>query len=302
MVENHSIYDLEVIGFGDVLDSRDLPAILPPIYRVRNSSIVLFPPSMVQGDVLAGAHESDMPEFQAFLAKQEVSALERPFDAKPHHELWIDPEGRVHYEDWDQASDRLREIAWAKIGEADREFRENHLEEADILVSQAMNANDGILDAYVLKGAIRSRQGMERSVTRIAEMASEFCSTQVFQLLLQNKVLEGDPGLGKELLVWKQNQEASSTSITIGEEEITVQTHQYGTSYSIPTFKKVASGRKTSQKAKSEINKEPIGKVNPGKLPIRKVFEGPIKVIDNREGSGAEVYIFGNKKGLVTSD
>ncbi len=169
---SYRIEDLEVVGHADTLDESFVPALVPPIFRLRDDrDLVLLPPFEIDGERVAEALPGGEADLERAVLRGQATRLEVAIDALPEHQLWIDEEFRPHYGATTEVLDGLRRLAKARAREAQHAVAEGRLEDAERLAQSAISADDGCLNAILVKALIETLQGNEAQVEVLIDVA-----------------------------------------------------------------------------------------------------------------------------------
>ncbi len=168
----YRIEDLEVVGYADTLDESFVPTLVPPVFRLRDDpDRVLLPPFEIKDDqvveVLPGA-ESDL---ERAVLRGQATRLDEAIDAESDHQLWIDEELQPHYGVTADVLDGLRRLAKTRAREAQNAVTEGRLADAERLAQAAISADDGCLNAILVKALIETLQGNEDQVEVLIDVA-----------------------------------------------------------------------------------------------------------------------------------
>lgn len=180
--------ELEVVAYSDNLSEEHLPHNVFPIFRHKEQNLYLFPPYRSARGRLQNAHVGHKAEFDDFVVKQEVTLIDKPQQAFPDYQLWVDLAFEIHYEPNLDAAQKQRSYAWAKTEEADQAFLAGDLAAAEEALQRALNVNLPLIETLVLKAAIRRLEHRELGVSLALESAKELCSEATFFSLVDLKI------------------------------------------------------------------------------------------------------------------
>jgi hypothetical protein len=179
--------ELEIAGYAEVLKATMLPAVVPPVFRLKaDPRRSLLPPYSFNGGFVCNAAEVAPRELEALKDAREITLFDDPFLAQPGYELWVDQSSQWHYEPRDQAEANLGRIAAASIGQAEAALKEGNFEEAERLAGVAISADDRRVEPLAIKAAIRRRQGNTTGESLMAELAAPVLEERLFSLLVTN--------------------------------------------------------------------------------------------------------------------
>ncbi len=185
MTEITALENLELIGYADVL-GRDLwPAVVPPVFRETKSGKVLAPPFRTHGDHVYGGVWDTYERWLELVARNEMTELKSPLQARPDHELWIDLAGKVRYEPRHKARKALQELSSQYLSMAQEKLKTDDLSEAENLAQRAINANDHQVDALALSAAVCRAQRREDNFTLLRRLAAPFCDGDSFDQIVR---------------------------------------------------------------------------------------------------------------------
>ena len=187
MVNPQWVGELEIVGYGNVLDATMLPLIVAPVFRLAAEPDRFFlPPYVISAGYLCNAAELRQEEVQRLHDRQEVTLFDQsdPIAAQGGSELWIDQEFRPHYELREKVKEDLAKIAEEHIALAKRALLRSELDQADRLASVAMAADSQKVGALVVKGAIRKRRGNVAGFRLMMRLAQRSVGEAEFKLLV----------------------------------------------------------------------------------------------------------------------
>jgi hypothetical protein len=176
---------LDVIGYADPRSSGMLPCIVPPVFKLRDDpERILVPPYALNGGFACRASEIDSSKMQELLDQGELVLLDNPRPARMDFELWIDESNASHYQPRTEARNSLQQLAEQSVQHAAVAFQSGHLEDAERFCSSAISANDKYVEAFVLKAAIRRREGDLEGAWLMAKLVSPYLDESSFATLV----------------------------------------------------------------------------------------------------------------------
>lgn len=148
---------LDIIGCKEVPVLRPaMPRLLSPIFAVRDSVQVLFPPYTLDDDVVIRPEMSNRGEFDDLVASEKISAY-GPVPAKPGHELWLDDDGNIRYDSGHVARKELMRIFDAHCRSAALALKSGSLVEARTHAMVAYSASSRNLEPLRYRAAAEHR-------------------------------------------------------------------------------------------------------------------------------------------------
>lgn len=148
-----SLDQLEVIGCKEVpVLSPAMPRLLSPIFAVRNSDTVLFPPYTITDEEVIKPDLSHRSVFDYLASHEEVSIF-GPVAAIPKHELWLNDNGEFRYDLSDDALKNLKIIFKTNCEKADAKLRSGEFAVARLCATIAYSANSHSVDPLVYRAA-----------------------------------------------------------------------------------------------------------------------------------------------------
>jgi len=182
-----NVDDLEIVGYGNVLNHDMLPSVVPPVYRLSDDpKRALLPPYFFNASLLCNATEVSQSELEILRDSNEVTLFDDVFAAHAGFELWIDQDFQRHYQPRDEANRELSRIAAEAIENATEALHRGNLEEAQRLSGVAISADDTKLEPLAIKAAIRRLQGNSAGERLMAELAAPVLEERLFTLLVDN--------------------------------------------------------------------------------------------------------------------
>jgi len=168
----YKLEDLEIVGYADTLDEAVVPQVVPPIFhRKEGADEYLLPPFRLSGSQVERAVVGRKIDFESAVHRGQATPLERPLEARPDHELWIDQKLEPHYEPAKKARRSLGKIARQQIRQAHEALAAGLLDDALFHSQAALSADDGSLDAILIKAIVYSRRHQDNRVKALAEIA-----------------------------------------------------------------------------------------------------------------------------------
>jgi hypothetical protein len=172
MSEAVTITALEIIGYANRLTDTMLPAVVPPVFRVKDDSDrILLPPYFLRDGLVCDATEKSAAELLALEEKEEVTRFAHAIAAKLDHELWVNLEGVEIYEPIPSAAAKLQKIAADHIEIAMQALRRGEFEEAESACRVAISADDRLMDALAISAASaahKNDKGSEKLMRKLA--------------------------------------------------------------------------------------------------------------------------------------
>ncbi len=169
---SYKIEDLEVAGYADTLDESFVPALVPPIFRLRGDrNLVLLPPLEIDGDRVVEALPGGEADLERAVLQGQATRLKVPIDARSDHQLWIDEDLQPHYGITAEVLKGLRRLAKTRAREAQHAVTEGRLEDAERLAQAAVSADDGCLNAVLVKAIIETLRGNGVQVEILIDVA-----------------------------------------------------------------------------------------------------------------------------------
>lgn len=168
--------DLDIIGCNEVpVTEPAMPRVLSPIFALRNSGKVLFPPYTLGEQEVIRPEHSTREEFDDLVACGEISAWGAQ-PALPEHELWLDDLGNLLYEPAWQVRGKLNSIFDARLKGADLALKSASLEDTRTHAMVAYSANPRSLEPLIYRAAAEHRMS---SVGSSAPSRDELALTEI---------------------------------------------------------------------------------------------------------------------------
>ena len=168
----YPIPGLEIIGYANRLNASMLPAVVPPVFRVKaEPDRILLPAFVIHQGFVCDATERLFSEVRHLADAAEITLFKKPLDAQRDFELWIGSDENPHYEPIPDAKLKLREIALEQIRLAEVALRNGDFAGAEDYCRIALCADDKIIDSLAISAAIARRTkdpGSERLVEKLA--------------------------------------------------------------------------------------------------------------------------------------
>lgn len=179
--------ELDIIGYADVPGTRIHPRILPPVFRVRGTQRVLFPPYSLLRDSVAGAVESSMEEFSDRAANgRQITALPDVRPAQEAHHLWIDDQNNVHYSARLDVQKAFDDLFFRHLVEAEKALAQNPpaLDDAYSHAAVAHAIRPEHIDPLVIRGVVEWERHDVDSQDYTEELAREQTALANFRQLV----------------------------------------------------------------------------------------------------------------------
>ncbi len=168
----HSLRDLEIVGYADTLSETFLPQLVAPIFRLRSHpETMLLPPFRLAEERLEDAVWADRAELDQALGRGQATLLPAVIEAKPDHDLWVDGDFAIHYAPAPQVRQTLRRLAQSSVRQAQDALARRDLEAAAQHAQAAICADDGCLNALLVKALVHRLEGQEQKVEMLADVA-----------------------------------------------------------------------------------------------------------------------------------
>lgn len=168
----YPIFSLEIIGYANRLNASMLPAVVPPVFRVKaEPDRILLPAFVIHQGFVCDATERLFTEARHLADAEEITIFEEPLDAQRDFELWIGLDGTPHYEPIPEASSKLKQIAIENIALAETAMRSGDFKTAENCCRIALCADDRLIDSLAISAAISRRthdSGSERLMEKLA--------------------------------------------------------------------------------------------------------------------------------------
>jgi hypothetical protein len=164
--------ELEIIGYADCLSEEFVPQVVPPIFRPRGASDrVVMPPFLIEGYEVTDVEPGLASDFKSAILRGQATRLATVIAARPGYRLWVDESFEPHYEPSEAVSEKLRKIAQRKAREAQQALVEGQMEEAMHLAQAAISADDGCLNAILVKALAHRLEDDQASVEILSDIA-----------------------------------------------------------------------------------------------------------------------------------
>jgi hypothetical protein len=182
-----NVDDLEIVGYGNVLNDDMLPSVVAPVFRLRSDATrASLPPYFFNAGFLCNATEVSQSELEDLRDSNEITLFDDAFPARARFELWIDQAFQRHYQPRDEANRELSRIAADAIENATDALHRGNLEEAERLSGVAISADDTKLEPLAIKAAIRRRKGNDAGERLMTELAAPVLEERLFKMLVDN--------------------------------------------------------------------------------------------------------------------
>lgn len=183
--------DLEIVGYADVRTPDLLPAVVPPVFRVRSEpDSILLPPYSISFDSVVGATAVSRAEAEHLRdqGKLFLFAESDPFPPRPEHELWFHRDGRMIYQPIHEARRTLRQLGAEALERAVTAFRDGRMREAEDAAGEAMLADDRRWEALAVKVAIRRLQGNKGGENVMRKLAAPLVNEAAFTAVVEDYI------------------------------------------------------------------------------------------------------------------
>lgn len=180
----YPILGLEIIGYANRLNASMLPAVVPPVFRVKvESDRILLPAFVIHQGFVCDATERLFTEAGHLVDAAEITLFKKPLDAQRDFELWIGLGEIPHYEPIPDAKFKLRKIALEHIGLAEAALRNKDFARAEDYCRIALCADDKIIDSLAISAAIARRTGDPGSERLMEKLALGRVTPQGFRFM-----------------------------------------------------------------------------------------------------------------------
>lgn len=177
---------LLIIGYADSLSEAFVPQVVPPIFRLRNKpQTVVMPPFRIENDRIVEAHAGTAADLERAVVRGQATHIDVDIDARPGYRLWIDEAFKPHYEPAEVVADTLRRLAQRKARAAQDALTQGRLAEAMRLAQTAISADDGCLNAILVKALVHQLEGDQASVEILIEIAGMIVPDADFQAWIE---------------------------------------------------------------------------------------------------------------------
>ena len=180
------ITTLEVIGYANRLADSMLPAVVPPVFRLKgDQERILLPPFVIRDGYVFGGTESNGAALQMFNEAGEVTLFAKPQEARPDFELWINLDKAVHYEAISDASAQLQNIAREHIIKAEEALLNADFNGAEECCRIALSADDRVIDSLAISAAIAQRNKRNGDAKLMEKMALGHVTAKGFDFMVR---------------------------------------------------------------------------------------------------------------------
>lgn len=182
-----SFSELEVAGYSDRLLKEVTPAVVPPLFRLKNQpDRYVVPPFRYQdGKVINGTVLTE-PEVRKLDGEERITLFKEVFAAQERYELWLDQDLIPHYEVASAVRERLSEIAAEEKRLAEEALAEGHFDDAERHCRSAVAANDRSISQIALAAAIAQAKGNPIRVERMRDVAEQAGDLHGFEVCLEH--------------------------------------------------------------------------------------------------------------------
>ncbi len=174
--------DLEIIGYADDRDATMLPAVVPPVFRLKaDSDVVLLPPYSLHFDAVVGATAVTMEEAEHLRLMEQITLFPAGGQpAEPGHQMWLHRDGRRVYQPVHEARRTLDQLSAEAIERAILQLAKGQLDLAEDSASEAILSNDRRVEPLAIKAAIRRRRGLAAEARLMGEIARPLIESGAF--------------------------------------------------------------------------------------------------------------------------
>ena len=163
--------DLEIVGYADCLSEEFVPQVVPPIFRQRGTrDRIIMPPFLIEGEEVKKAAAVSASDLESAVLRGQATRLGTVIPARPGNRLWVDESFEPHYESSETVFERLHAIAQRRAREAQQALVDGRIERAVRLAQAAISADDGCLNAILVKALIHRIQGDQASVEILTDI------------------------------------------------------------------------------------------------------------------------------------
>lgn len=164
--------ELEIIGYADCLSGEFVPQVVPPIFRQRGADDrLVMPPFLIEGEEVTEADAGFASDLKRAVLRGQATRLDTIIAARPGHSLWVDESFEPHYEPSEIVVKKLRAIAQSRARKAQEALAKGHAERAMRLAQTAISADDGCLNAILVKALVHRLEGDQASVEILTDIA-----------------------------------------------------------------------------------------------------------------------------------
>lgn len=168
------IDQLLVIGYADVLPEGKGPAVVPPVFQLKDQrDKFMVPPFTIVGEWLAGHQAIDLAELKSLSASGEISLLEngKEQEACPDYLLWVDDEGNVAYQPLIEARQGLRLVGMKHLEIATEALKLGEIDRAEKHAGIALGASERDLEPRCILAACYQQRGDAKALQVITKSA-----------------------------------------------------------------------------------------------------------------------------------
>ncbi len=182
-----NLKDLEIVGYAESLPDDLLPAVVAPIYRVReDDDTLLMPPfDAHQGDKVKTTHVRRRAELDRLVGNEQATGIDKSIPAAPGQLLWIDESRRPHYQSAEQVRSHFQYLATAYLGLAREALILQRFDHADKLAQKAINADNRSLDAVLVAAVVERMRGNNDVLDVLSDIAKAIDPQIDFQQQLE---------------------------------------------------------------------------------------------------------------------
>ena len=203
MPEAIPISSLEIVGYANRLPASMLPAVVPPVFRLKGERNRNFLPSyVIRCGMLCDATERTEAELQALAEADEITLFTETKEARPEHELWIGLDETDNYQPISEASGNLRGIATGRIDLALIAMGEGELKRAEDCCRIALNADDRMIDSLAIAAAIARHNRNIGDERLMRTLALGHVTARGFEIMVDGylqMISEPQPGVHADL-------------------------------------------------------------------------------------------------------
>jgi hypothetical protein len=190
--ETFDLASLEIIGYASTVETPTLPRVLAPVFRVLDApDLILFPPYSLQATEVLRAHLGNRAEFEEFIAKEKITPLDPPCQAKVQHDLWVSPEGSVTYAPKAEVKKAFANLYEKHLNLAEAKLAEKDFEAAARHAAVARSVDPGKLDPLIIRGVTEFALADTSYYEFTRELAEKIVKAAEFDLLVRGR-MQGD--------------------------------------------------------------------------------------------------------------
>jgi hypothetical protein len=178
-----ALSDLEIVAYADKLLPEHMPAILPPIFKVKDHDVLIFPPFHIDGAYVYSDAIGDTAELHRQIAADQATLLSISREASPNHELWIDVDQSIHYEHWDEVEQQHQRKARELSSEARQFFYQGAFGQSKRLCQLAIRYYEGFIDPYIVLMAMAKVEKKELVEKMYAQAIEDFLGVELYSEL-----------------------------------------------------------------------------------------------------------------------